>query len=124
MNDDETAAILQTIEDCSEHTQCNVDDVNGLLRELRQQEKELTARLSSLDKTVQDLEALHHRSADEGGDNKIRDEDRAFVQDLLRVFDVQSNGSNMPIGFSGDIGSGPTTAYDALPPKKWKPTQG
>lgn len=24
-------------------------------------------------------------------------------------------------GFSGDIGSGPTTAYDALPPKKWAP---
>ena len=22
-------------------------------------------------------------------------------------------------GFSGDIGDGPTTAYDALPPKKW-----
>jgi len=25
-----------------------------------------------------------------------------------------------PSGFSGDIGDGPTTAYDALPPKKFK----
>jgi hypothetical protein len=24
-----------------------------------------------------------------------------------------------PSGFTGDIGDGPTTAYDALPPKKW-----
>lgn len=24
------------------------------------------------------------------------------------------------MGFSGDIGDGPTTAYDALPPKPWK----
>ena len=24
-------------------------------------------------------------------------------------------------GFTGDVGDGPTTAYDALPPKKWKP---
>lgn len=26
-----------------------------------------------------------------------------------------------PTGWAGEIGDGPTTAYDALEPKKWKP---
>ena len=40
---------------------------------------------------------------------------------MLRVFDIHHDNTEFhPIAFSGDIGNGPTTAYDALPPKPWK----
>lgn len=32
----------------------------------------------------------------------------------------QQKGASYASGYSGDIGSGSTTAYDALPPKPWK----
>jgi hypothetical protein len=47
------------------------------------------------------------------------DEVRSFVRDMLRVFDTNKPMA-FPTGFSGDVGDGPTTAYDALPPKPWK----
>ena len=112
MSDEETEAILKTIEDCSEHTQCGVDDVASLLEELKDQEKELTARLQSVDNLIQQLDTLNKEEE--------RDAVRAFVSDLLRVF--EHGGKGFPIGFTGDIGDGPKTAYDALPPKKWKPS--
>ena len=51
------------------------------------------------------------------------DEVRSFVRDMLRVFD-RGDATHFPISFSGDIGDGPTTAYDALPPKPWKKAEG
>ena len=114
MSDAETEAILQTIQDCSEHTQCGVDDVAGLLHELKEQEQELTARLASIDTLIEQLDTLNQQTTE-------RNEVRAFVSDLLRVF--EHGGKGFPIGFPGDIGDGPKTAYDALPPKKWKPSE-
>ena len=37
-------------------------------------------------------------------------------------FSFSSSGQDgkFAMGFTGDIGDGPTTAYDALPPKPWK----
>ena len=43
---------------------------------------------------------------------------RAYVKDLLRVFDTSSGG--FATGYSGDVGDGPTDAYKALNPKPWK----
>ena len=116
MSDEETEAILRTIEDCSEHSQCDVDDVASLLYELKQQEKELQARLESLDKVIVQLKELNHNEQED------RDAVRAFVRDMLRVF--HQGGPAFPAsGFTGDIGDGPMTAYEALPPKKWKPSR-
>ena len=40
--------------------------------------------------------------------------------DLLRMTSFAHQDGKFAMGFSGDIGDGPTTAYDALPPKPWK----
>ena len=51
--------------------------------------------------------------------NKRKKEDiRAYVKDLLRVFDTSAGGFSS--GYSGDVGDGPTDAYKALNPKPWK----
>ena len=47
-----------------------------------------------------------------------------FVSDASRVFDIHREEKKVmvnPVGFTGDVGHGSTTAYDALPPKQWKP---
>lgn len=115
MSDEETDAILQTIQDCSEHSQCNVDDVSSLLQELKQQEREMEARLATMEQLTQQLRTLNQKP------QRQVDEIRAFVQDMLRVF-AHGGQAFSPTGFAGDIGDGPKTAYDALPPKKWKPS--
>ena len=51
-------------------------------------------------------------------DGRTTDEVRDYVRDLLRVFNPNTGG--WATGFTGDIGDGPTTAYDALEPKPWK----
>ena len=114
MSDEEQEAILQTVQDCEEHTQCGVDDVSSLLEELKWQEKEMTARLESMGDLIDQLKRLNK------AEERNKDEVRAFVSDLLRVFE-HGGPAFSPSGFSGDVGSGPMTAYDALPPKKWKP---
>jgi len=56
--------------------------------------------------------------------NEMRETARA----LFRVFQLGDKASgndypslSRPMGWSGEVGNGPTTAYDALPPKKYKP---
>lgn len=110
MSEDETSAILATVEECAEHTQCGVDDVTGLLTELKVQEKEMTLRLSKVEQMIEHLQHINEK------EERQTDEIRSFVRDMLRVF--EHGHAAYPIGFSGDIGDGPTTAYDALPPKK------
>lgn len=121
MSEEETQAILRTIEDCSEHSQCGVDDVSSLLLELRQQEKEMSARLETIGKVIAQLKHLNEKAQANGNDDSNREQVRAFVRDMLRVFSTQK-GAFPTTGFAGDIGNGPMTAYDALPPKKWKPS--
>ena len=97
-------------------SQCTIDDVAGLLYELKEVESTLEERLSKVNSMIEHLEHINAK------EERKTDEVRAFVKDMLRVFD---HGGKMfaPTGFSGEIGDGPTTAYDALPPKKWKPSE-
>ena len=91
--------------------------MNELIYELKEQEKEMSQRL---EKVMNMIAHLQHINAKE---ERKTDEVRSFVRDMLRVFDSGKTG-HFPISFSGDIGDGPTTAYDALPPKPWKKAEG
>ena len=60
-------------------------------------------------------------------EEKPVDEVRETARALFRVFQLgaKASGNDYPAlhhatGWSGDVGSGPTTAYDCLPPKKYK----
>eukprot|EP00525_Craspedostauros_australis_P006641 CAMPEP_0198132942 /NCGR_PEP_ID=MMETSP1442-20131203/59305_1 /TAXON_ID= /ORGANISM="Craspedostauros australis, Strain CCMP3328" /LENGTH=184 /DNA_ID=CAMNT_0043794045 /DNA_START=445 /DNA_END=999 /DNA_ORIENTATION=- len=113
MTEAETNEILKKAEDCA-NSECSTSDVDDLVRELKGTEKELNARL---EKIMNMIAALQHAN-----DSKKRkkEEVRQFVSDMLRVFNTDKPNV-FPTGFVGDIGDGPTTAYDAFPPKKWSP---
>jgi hypothetical protein len=113
LTEEETASILQSASDCAEG-ECSIDDVAELIFELKEQRKEMQTRLDRIMNMIADLERINAK------DERKTDEVRAFVKDMLRVFSTDKP-MVFPTGFSGDIGDGPTTAYDALPPKKWVP---
>jgi hypothetical protein len=113
LSDEETESILQSASDCAEG-ECSIDDVSELLYELKAQEKEMQNRL---DKIMNMISHLQHINAKE---ERKTDEVRSFVKDMLRVFS-SDKPIVFPTGYAGDVGGGPTTAYDALPPKKWVP---
>lgn len=102
MSEEETASILQQANDCAEG-ECSIDDVSELVYELKEQEKEMKQRLDKVKKMITDLEDINAK------EERKTDDVRNLVRDMLRVFDYKDNGH--PIGFSGDIGDGPTTAY-------------
>lgn len=64
------------------------------------------------------MNMVAHLQTVNAADKRKADDVRSYVRDLLRVFDTNTGG--FATGFSGDIGDGPTTAYDALEPKPWK----
>ncbi|KAL7433981.1 hypothetical protein ACHAXH_004724 [Discostella pseudostelligera] len=111
MSEEEITAILDKAHGCVE-SECAVSDVNDLIAELKDQQKVLTQRLETIMNVVAHLQHANESEA------RKTDDVRAIVKDMLRVFTTQ-NGK-FAMGFSGDIGDGPTTAYDALPPKPWK----
>lgn len=111
LSEEETESIFKTATDCAEG-ECSVDDVGSLIAELKGQQTEMTVRLNKIMKMVADLENINEQ------DERKVDEVRQYVQDLLRVFGPNSRG--FATGFSGDIGDGPTTAYDALDPLPYK----
>jgi hypothetical protein len=111
MTEEEISAVLDKAHACVE-SECAVDDVNTLISELRDQQKVLSTRLDHIMNVV-----AHLQHANEQKDRKKEDV-RTIVKDMLRVF--SSDAGKYAISFSGDIGDGPTTAYDALPPKPWK----
>lgn len=113
LSEEETASILQSASDCAEG-ECSIDDVSELIYELKAQQDEMQGRL---DKIMNMIAHLQHINAKE---ERKTDEVRSFVKDMLRVFSTDKP-LVFPSGFAGDIGDGPTTAYDALPPKKWVP---
>jgi hypothetical protein len=122
MTQEETDKMFKHATTCVEG-QCNVDEVNDLIAELKSQQKELTNRLNHVNEMVNSLTHLNDKS-----DRKV-DEVRETVRAIFRVFQLGDKASGndypalkRPTGWSGDVGSGPTTAYDALPPKKWKKT--
>mmetsp|Transcript_13277 Transcript_13277/g.24076 ORF Transcript_13277/g.24076 Transcript_13277/m.24076 type:complete len:126 (-) Transcript_13277:132-509(-) len=111
MSEEETNAILTSASDCAEG-ECSIDDVTELIHELKGQQKVLTQRLENIMNMVAHLQKVNT------SEKRETDEVRQYVRDLLRVFSSGKSGfSNM--GYTGDVGDGPTTAYDALPPKKW-----
>lgn len=111
MTDEETDAILKSAADCS-MGECSLDDVSSLVADLKAQEKILAARMDSITKMIANLQHINEK------EERKTDEVREFVRDMLRVFNTEK--PMFPIsGYSGDIGKGSQTAYDALPPKKW-----
>lgn len=111
MSEEEVTAILQSAGDCAEG-ECSIDDVAEFIYELKEQEKVLEDRLEKIMNMIAQLQHVNEK------EERQTDEVRAFVRDMLRVFSNEKGLGFNPSGFSGDIGS--TTAYDALPPKKWK----
>jgi hypothetical protein len=113
MTEEEITAILDKAHTCVE-SECAVNDVDDLIVELKDQQKVLTDRLEHIMNVVSHLQHANEQK------NRKTDDVRAIVKDMLRVFTVQDG--KFAMGFSGDIGEGSTTAYDALPPKPWKNT--
>merc|ERR1712232_735511 len=107
MTDEEIDLIFNAATDCAE-SECSIDEVENLIGTLRTQEGQLKTRLAL-------ISSMNEK------DGRDIDEVRQYVRDFLRVFTNEKSGFD-PTGFSGDVGSGATTAYDALPPKPWKAT--
>lgn len=142
LSDEETEAILFSAEECAA-SECSVDDVSKLLADLKMQEGVLSGRLVKIMNMIAHLQHVNEKK------ERKTDEVRAFVKDMLRVFshEVRNNDWDFalphcekaystlrylfatqspnvfPTGWAGDVGDGPTTAYDALEPKKWKPSE-
>ena len=62
-------------------------------------------------------------------DGREVDEVRETLRAIFRVFQLGDKASgndypalSKPTGWTGEIGDGPKTAYDALPPKPFKKT--
>lgn len=110
LTEEETNAIIEKAHDCAEG-ECSIDDVSGLIAELKDQQHQMMERMEEMMNMVAHLQKINSH------EQRKKDDVKAYVRDLLRVFDTHSSGH--PIGFSGDIGDGPKTAYDVLPPKKW-----
>lgn len=113
MSDEETKAILSSAEECVS-SECTVDDVSMLIDELKMQEGILSDRLVKIMNMIAHLQHVNEKQ------ERKTDEVRQFVKDMLRVF-THENPNYFPVGWAGDVGDGPTTAYDALEPKKWTP---
>jgi len=111
LSEEETMAILNKSTECIE-SECSIDEVDELLAVLKDTEKELEDRLEKIMNMVSHLQHINEV------EERKTDEVRAFVKDMLRVFNTDKP-MVFPTGFGGDIGKGSQTAYDVLPPKKW-----
>lgn len=120
MTPEETEAILKRAEQCAD-SECGLEDVSELVNVLKSQQKELYDRVEKIKKTVDALEKVNKE------EDRPVDEIRETVRAIFRVFQLGDKASgndypalSKPTGYSGDVGDGPQTAWDALPPKKWK----
>lgn len=112
LSEQEIESIMQSATDCSEG-ECSLEDVNELIFELKEQQQIMEDRLVKTMNMIAELQNLNKQAED-------RDEVKAFVKDMLRVFSHEK--PKFPInGFSGDVKDGAKTAWDVLPPKKWSP---
>lgn len=111
LSEEETMAVLNKSTECIE-SECSLDEVDELLTVLKDTEKELEGRIEKIMNTISHLQHINDK------EERKTDEVRAFVKDMLRVFNTDKP-MVFPTGFAGDVGKGPQTAYDALPPKKW-----
>ena len=120
MSASENESIMKKANDCYEG-ECGLDDVDELLHVLKEQQKELHSRVNQVKEVIQSLEKVNAKD-----DRKV-DEIRETVRAIFRVFQLGDKASgndypklSRPTGWSGEVGDGPTTAYDALPPKRIK----
>jgi len=120
MSPEELDGLMSDGKDCEEG-ECSIDDVDDLIGSLLEQQKLLYDRVQELKELVKVLESLNE---DESRDV---DEVRETVRAITRIFQMGAKASGndypaltRPTGYSGEVGDGPTTAYDALEPKKWK----
>ena len=121
MTPEETETLLKRAEECV-GSECALDDVSELVDLLHDQQKELYDRVEKIKQTVQALEEINK------ADDRPVDEIRETVRAIFRVFQLGDKASgndypslSKPTGYSGEVGDGPKTAWDSLPPKKWKP---
>ena len=111
LTEEETVAVLNKSTECIE-SECSLDEVDELLTVLKGTETELESRIEEIMNTIAHLQHINEK------EERQTDEVRSFVQDMLRVFNTDKP-MVFPSGYAGDVGKGSTTAYDALPPKKW-----
>ena len=111
LSEEETMTVLNKSTECIE-SECSIDEVDELLTVLKDTEKELEGRLQKIMNAISHLQHINDK------EERKTDEVRAFVKDMLRVFNTDKP-LVFPTGFGGDVGKGAQTAYDALPPKKW-----
>jgi hypothetical protein len=104
---------MQSAAECADG-ECSVDDVTELVAELQDQKKVLQARLDKIMNMISDLQHVNQK------ESRKTDEVRGIVRDMLRVFS-RDPPKFKATGYAGDVGKGPTDAYDSLPPKKWTP---
>ena len=112
LSQEETDTIIAKADACID-SECAIDEVDNLVKELKEQEIILNNRLVDVMNMVAHLQKVNTHGRD-------RNEVREFVKDLLRVFSHEDT-KHYAAGFSGDIGKGPTTAFDVLDPPKYKP---
>lgn len=106
---------MQSAADCADG-ECSVDDVSQLVSELQEQKKVLQTRLDKIMNMIADLQHVNQK------ESRKTDEVRTLVRDMLRVFS-RDTPKFRATGYAGEVGKGPTDAYDSLPPKKWKPVE-
>ena len=118
MSPSENEAILKQAGDCYEG-ECSIDEVDDLIAILQAQQKELHARVNEVKGMINSLESVNSK------DERKVDEVRETVRAIFRIFQLGDKASgndypklSRPTGWSGEVGDGPTTAYDALPPKR------
>merc|ERR1711935_1016050 len=112
LTEEDVSTMMKSVTDCAEG-ECSVDDVNDLLVDLREQKKTMQERLKMIDGMVNKLV-----TANDKGEREV-DDVRQLVLDFLRVFNTDKP-LYPPAGWAGEVGDGPSTAYDALPPKPYK----
>jgi hypothetical protein len=120
MSQEETANVLKQAQECVDE-ECGVDSVVDLVDVLQAQQKELSDRVEKIKLTVEALDKVNKQ------EERPVDEIRETVRALFRVFQLGDKASgndyptlSKPTGYSGDVGKGSQTAWDVLPPKKWK----
>jgi hypothetical protein len=113
LTEQESSEIMAKSLECADG-ECSIEDVDCLLKDLKEQQKVLTGRLEEVTQMISSLDGVNK------DDERKVDEVRETVRAIARLFLMGDKGSGKPTGWTGDVGKGATTAYDALPPKKWK----
>eukprot|EP00580_Thalassiosira_gravida_P018547 CAMPEP_0201659078 /NCGR_PEP_ID=MMETSP0494-20130426/1930_1 /ASSEMBLY_ACC=CAM_ASM_000839 /TAXON_ID=420259 /ORGANISM="Thalassiosira gravida, Strain GMp14c1" /LENGTH=159 /DNA_ID=CAMNT_0048136431 /DNA_START=133 /DNA_END=612 /DNA_ORIENTATION=+ len=119
MSAGEVESIIREAEMCAEG-ECALDEVEGLMKNLLDQQSLLSKRIGEIDGLVTELETAN-------GSAPV-DEVRETVRAIFRIFAMGDKASgndypalSKPMGYSGETAGGGKTAYDVLPPKPLKP---